>query len=116
MQLNLKLKEGYSNFIQEFVHLEDLEKVPPVEIEKPNDQLNFFPHHCVEKSDPATTKLRVVFDGSAESENGTSFDSSLMVGTTIQQDFFHFRIDFAYNALTAHIAKLYQQLVLDTSA
>ena len=88
LQSNPKLKEGYSNFIQEFMDLEHLEKVPPNEIEKPNDQLNFLPHHCIEKIDSTTTKLRVVFDGSAKSDNGTSLNSSLMVGPTIQQDLF----------------------------
>ena len=118
MQSNPKLKEGYSNFIQEFVDLEHLEKVPPDEIEKPNDQLNFLSHHCVEKIDSTTTKLRFVFDGSAKSDNGTSLNSSLMVGPTIQQDLFSLLIRFRLHrvALTADIAKMYRQLVLDTPA
>ena len=48
LQSNPKLKEGYSNFIQEFVDLEHLEKVPPDEIEKPNDQQTFC-HTIVSK-------------------------------------------------------------------
>ena len=38
LQSNSKLKEGYSDFIREFVDLEHLEKVPPDEIE--NQMIN----------------------------------------------------------------------------
>ena len=85
--------------------LEHLEKGPPDEIEKPNDQLNFLPHHCVKKIDSTTTKFRVVFDGSTKSDNGTSLNSSLMVGPTIQQDIFSLLIRFRLHrvAFTADI-------------
>ena len=31
---------------------------------KPTEEINFLPHHCVQKAESAKTKLRVVFDGS----------------------------------------------------
>ena len=62
--------------------------------------------------------MRVVFDGSAKPDNGTSLNSSLKVGPTIQQDLFSLLVRFRLQrvALTADIAKMYRQIVLDTSA
>ena len=113
-----QLKEGYCNFINEFAELKHTEQVPIDDIHKPNGEINFLLHHCVQKAEPTTTKLRVVFDGSAKSDNGTSLNSSLMVVPTIQQDLFSLLVRFRLHrvALTADIAKMYRQIVLDTSA
>ena len=118
LQSDPQLKEGYCNFIHEFAELKHIEPVPIDDIHKPNEKINFLPHHCVQKAESTTTKLRVVFDGSAKSDNGTSLNSSLMVGPTIQQDLFSLLVRFRLHRveLTADIAKMYRQLVLDTSA
>lgn len=50
----------------------------------------YLPHHEVIKEDSTTTKLRVVFDASAKTSNGVSFDNILMVGPTIQRELFDF--------------------------
>ena len=118
LQSDPQLKEGYCNFIDEFAELKHTEQVPIDDIHKPNGEINFLPHHCVQKAESTTTKLRVVFDGSAKSDNGTSLNSSLMVSPTIQQDLFSLLVRFRLHrvALTADIAKMYRQIVLDTSA
>ena len=118
LQSDPQLKEGYCNFIHEFAELEHIEPVPIDDIHKPNEEINFLPHHCVQKAESTTTKLRVVFDGSAKSDNGISLNSSLMVGPTIQQDLFSLLVRFRLHrvALTADIAKMYRQIVSDTSA
>ena len=93
LQSDPQLK-GYCNFIDEFAELKHTEQVPIDDIHKPNGEINFLPHHCVQKTEATTTKLRVVFDGSAKSDNGTSLNSSLMVGPTIQQDLFSLLVRF----------------------
>ena len=110
LQSDPQLKEGYCNFIHEFAELEHIEPVPIDDIHKPNEEINFLPHHCVQKAKSTTTKLRVVFDGSAKPDNGTSLNSSLMVGPTIQQDLFSLLVRFLLHrvALTADIAKMYR--------
>ena len=115
---NPNLKKGYTEFIHEFIDLNHLEPVPDNEIAKPDHQLNFLPHHCVHKEDSTTTKLRVVFDGSAKSSNGNSFNGSLMVGPTVQQDLFSILIRFRLHkvALSGDIAKMYRQIALDPAA
>ena len=83
----------------------------------PSQQRKFFylPHHCVFKEDSTTTKLRVVFDGSAKTSNGISLNDSLMVGPVVQNDLFTIlkRFRFQLIALSADIAKMYRQVELD---
>ena len=43
-----------------------MEVIPQEEINKPSNEVYYLPHHCVFKEDSTTTKLRVVFDGSAK--------------------------------------------------
>ena len=113
-----QLKERYCSFIHEFAELKHIEPVPIDDIHKPNEKINFLPHHCVQKAESTSTKSQVVFDGSAKSDNGTPLNSSLMVGPTIQQDLFSLLERFRLHrvALTAGIAKMYRQIILDTSA
>ena len=109
------LKQGYTDFINEFISLQHLEPVPDAEIDETDRQLNFLPYHCVRKEDSTTTKLRVVFDGSAKSTSGNSLNSSLMIGPTVQEDIFSILIRFRFHkiALSADIAKMYRQVSLD---
>ena len=43
----------------------------------------YLPHHAVFKESSLTTKVRVVFDGSAKSSTGIPLNDTLMVGPTI---------------------------------
>ncbi|XP_041449058.1 uncharacterized protein LOC121404136 [Drosophila obscura] len=70
----------------------------------------FLPHHCVIKEDSSTTKLRVVFDGSAVTTSGVSLNDLLMSGPTIQSKLFHTLLRFRTFsiALTGDIGKMYR--------
>lgn len=46
----------------------------------------FLPHHGVFKESSSTTRLRVVFDGSCPTSNGTSLNDILHVGPKLQND------------------------------
>lgn len=74
-----------------------------------------IPHHSVFKSNSLTTKMRVVFDGSATARSGHSLNDILLCGTTIQPELISIVLRFRINkiALTADIAKMYRQY--DTS-
>ena len=109
------MRKRYGDFVDEFVSLDHMEVVPENEINKPDSDVYYLPHHCVFKEDSTTTKLRVVFDGSAKTSNGLSLNESLMVGPVVQNDLFTILNQFRckHIALSADIAKMYRQVELD---
>lgn len=109
-----KLKQQYSDFLQEYEDLGHMNLCTSAQI---NENSYYLPHHAVEKRDSTTTKLRVVFDGSCKTSTRVSLNDLLMVGPTIQQDLFSIVCRFRTNriALTADIAKMYRQILVDES-
>ena len=110
-------KTKYKAFIQEFRYLGQLELVPNANLEKPCELVFYLPHHSVVKEDSTTTKLRVVFDGSAKSQSGTSLNESLMVGSITQPDLLSTLMRFRFHrvAISGDVAKMYRQIGLDTN-
>ena len=88
-----------------------MEKVPTSELIKPFENCYCLCHHCVFKESSTTTKLGVVFDGSAKTTTGVSPNDRLMVGPKIQKNLVRFRLHKV--ALSADIAKMYRQVELD---
>ena len=113
---NPDLRKRYSDFINEIISLDHMEVIPQEELNKPSNEVYYLPHHCVFKEDSTTTKLRVVFDGSAKTSNGVSLNESLMVGPVVQNDLFTIlnRFRFKVVALSTDIAKMYGQVELDS--
>ncbi|XP_070527734.1 uncharacterized protein [Cardiocondyla obscurior] len=72
-------------------------------------------HHAVAKETSHTTKVRVVFDASAKTDNGLSINNLLMVGPTIQEKLFSHLIRFRtyVYVISSDIEKMYRQVVLD---
>ncbi|XP_046144681.1 uncharacterized protein LOC123988477 [Osmia bicornis bicornis] len=104
-----ELKCEYANVIQEYQDLGHMSEV------QPNERDGFYlPHHAVIKLSSATTKVRVVFDGSAKTSSGLSLNDTLMVGPTIQDDIVLLLIRFRMHAyvLTGDIEKMYRQFLV----
>jgi hypothetical protein len=62
-----KFYENYSKFIDEFIalgHAHEVKNFPS------HDLQYYLPHHAVMKESSSTTKLRVVFNGSAKTQDG----------------------------------------------
>lgn len=107
---NEQLKHEYNNIIQEYIDLGHMTLCQdPV-----NDDGYYMPHHAVHKESSTTTKVRVVFDGSAQTTSGVSLNELLMIGPTIQEKLFIQLIKFRLYkyALTADIEKMYRQITL----
>lgn len=70
LQRNKEQLRDYDNVIKDQVKSGIIEAVP----EHNYDQapMHFLPHHGVIRSNRETTKLRVVFDGSAKSDKSTA--------------------------------------------
>ncbi|CAI6355380.1 unnamed protein product [Macrosiphum euphorbiae] len=61
---NASLKNYYSEFMNEYLTLGQMEAVEYHELEM-KQHVYYLPHHAVIKENSSTTKLRVVFDASA---------------------------------------------------
>ena len=105
---NPVLRLQYSAFMEEFISLGHMELVSNGG--EPHQQF-YLPHHCVLKPSSTSTKLRVVFDGSAKSSSGLSLNDCLRVGPTVQDDLFTLLLRFRTHliALKADIGKMYRQ-------
>ena len=82
----------------------------------PIEKSYYLSHHYVFRDSSTTSKLRVVFDGSAKTTSGVSLNDRLMVGPKIQKDLFSILIRFRMYpvAPSADIARMYRQVQLDT--
>ncbi|KAK3712755.1 hypothetical protein QZH41_001990 [Actinostola sp. cb2023] len=77
--------------------------------------VRYLPHHAVLKADSITTKTRIVFDASAQDEDGVSLNDCLLPGPALQPDLVSLLLRFRKNrvALMADIKKMFLQVVLD---
>ena len=108
-KLNAEFKENYSAVFKEYLDLGHL-----TEVKNPTNDGFYLPHHAVIKETSATTKLRVVFDGSAKTSSGISVNETLLVGPTIQDDIFTLLLRFRLHnyVISADIAKMYRQILV----
>ena len=113
---NPVLRERYVSFMQEYQDLSRMVEVPADKVEV--SPSFYFPHHCVINDQSPTTKLRVVFDGSAISESGDSLNSIQFVGPTLQEDeLFQIILRFRQHniVICADIVKMYRQILIEPS-
>ena len=110
-------KAAYTDYINGYKDAGHMERVPTDELDKPNHQVFYLPHHNVMK-DSSTHKLRVVFDGSAKSSSGWSLNASLLTGPTLQDNLTDILLRFRFHsiALCADVEKMYRQVGLKPSS
>lgn len=111
---NPELKIQYTKFMDEYIQLKHMEKIPSSEVFKAFESVFYLPHHSVQNPDSTTTKLRVVFDGSMSSSSGNSINDVLLVGPTLQDDLFTILIRWKKHkiVLIADIEKMYRQVLI----
>lgn len=101
----------YKSFMTEYEDLGHMIEVP----ERKIASCKFFlPHHGVLKESSTTTKLRVVFDGSAKTTNGKSLNDVLLVGPTVQSTLYDILVRFRRHrfVFTADAEKMYRQILI----
>ncbi|XP_017797012.1 PREDICTED: uncharacterized protein LOC108578234 [Habropoda laboriosa] len=111
LEQNSELREQYNAFIEEYERLNHMTNIS----DTVNSQQGYYlPHHAVIKASSLTTKIRVVFDGSAKTSSGLCVNDTLLTGPTLQDDLFSLILRFRTHAyvLTADIEKMFRQVVL----
>ncbi|XP_055381380.1 uncharacterized protein LOC129611975 [Condylostylus longicornis] len=113
---NRQLQEDYIKCINEYSNMNHMQRVEPIELRNENQRIisNYLPHHGVIKESSSTTKLRVVFDASRPTSNGSSLNDKMMKGPVIQDDLATLLLRFRkYKvAFTADLEKMYRQIKL----
>ncbi|XP_041975756.1 uncharacterized protein LOC121730680 [Aricia agestis] len=106
-----KFHEEYCKFMRQYESLGHMEVVP--ETEKQN-RAYYLPHHAVLRESSLTTKLRVVFDGSAKPVNGNSLNDELLIGPPLQQDIRDLVTRWRQHkyCLVADIQQMYRQILI----
>ncbi|XP_076230267.1 uncharacterized protein LOC143176322 [Nomia melanderi] len=108
-----QLKQQYVEFLEEYEKLGHMSRV----LETPDTTAvaYYLPHHAVSKISSTTTKVRVVFDGSAKSASGLSLNDTQLVGPTVQNDLISILIRFRYYkyVISADIEKMYRQVLIE---
>ena len=109
--LRKKVWKPFQDVIQGYLDLGHAEQVPAEELKAAN---YYLPMHSVTKQASTSTKLRVVFDGSASSTSGISLNQSIMVGPTLHSNLGSILLKFrSYKvAVTADISKMYREVSL----
>ncbi|XP_045541461.1 uncharacterized protein LOC123722953 [Papilio machaon] len=103
--------EEYCKFMRQYESLGHMEIVP--EIEKKN-RAYYLPHHAILRASSLTTKLRVVFDGSAKPVDGNSLNDELLIGPPLQQDIRALVTRWRQHkyCLVADIQQMYRQILI----
>ena len=105
----------YNSICQEQLATRIIEKVP--KSEEFNKGFHFLAYHCVIRKDHDTTKVRVVFDGSARSQGEMlSFNDRLKLGENFIPPLFENILRFCLHiiAVTAGIEKAFLQVGIKT--
>lgn len=100
---------NYGKFIKEYECLGHMKRVPR------NLDAFYLPHHCVLNPDSKTTKLRVVFDGSAKTQpQNLSLNDLLLNGPKLQTEIPRMILNFRFHkyVFTADICKMYRQILI----
>ena len=102
--------EAFQKVVQEYLDLGHAEPVPQESLTVPSHSSYYLPMHGVTKESSSTTKLRVVFDASAKTSTGISFNDTFMIGPTLFPSLSEILISFRkYSvAITADISKMYR--------
>ncbi|XP_043263201.1 uncharacterized protein LOC122403641 [Colletes gigas] len=103
-----QIQQEYIAFMREY---EELGHMTELNEEQREDGF-YLPHHAIIKESSSTTKLRVVFDGSAKTTSGLSLNDVQMAGPVVQEDLLSIVLRFRKHryVLSADIAKMYRQI------
>ena len=100
--------------MEEYFQLGQAERVPSKDFLKPDSECYYLPYHGVVKATSTTTKLRVVFDASAQSTTGNCINDLLIPGPTLYPPVFNILLKFRLHkvGMSADVGKMFQEVGL----
>ncbi|GFW74922.1 DUF1758 domain-containing protein [Trichonephila clavipes] len=110
-----QMENLYREFMQQYLDLGHMEKVEEHSDEtSANNICYYLPHNGVFRPDKTTTKLRVVFNGSASTTSGLSLNDLLLKGE-VKEDIFEIMTRFRTHkyAYTTDIQMMFRQILID---
>lgn len=107
------LKERYNEAFREMENQEVIEEVPPEERETEN-QTFYMPHRPVVRESSVSTKVRPVFDASAQGQNGVSLNECVETGPNLIPSLVKILVRFRRwpIAIVADIQKAFLQIAV----
>jgi hypothetical protein len=115
-----ELLQEYDNGIKYQIELGIIEEIPRVNgstsDNQDTDNVHYLPHHAVVREDKSTTKLRVVYDGSATTkERNYSLNDCLYIGPNNISHLFNILVKFRSHVvgLVADIEKVFLMVGID---
>ncbi|KYQ51878.1 hypothetical protein ALC60_09011, partial [Trachymyrmex zeteki] len=104
-------KANYCAFMREYEELGHMTNIQETSHYHPTF---YMPHHGVPRPASASTKLRVVFDGSSRSDSGLSLNDCQYVGPVVQEELFSILIRFRQYpyVVCADLQKMYRQILV----
>jgi len=107
-----EIEKLYTEFIHEYKSLHHLEEVIDKNENSDPTRVQYLPHHCVIREESSSTKLRVVYDGSALTVTGKSLNDAQYVGAKQQKDLFDILLRFGNHkyAMTTDIEKMFRMI------
>ena len=107
----------FQKVVKEYLDLAHARQCTPEELSMASRQVYYMPMHCVRKASSTTTKLRVVFDASAKTISGLSYNDTLAVGPMLHMTLDRILMRFRMHrvALTGDVQKMYREILLAPS-
>lgn len=116
LRKNPELRKAYTAFMDDYENSGHMSKICAWPVPD-NKEIYYLPHHPVIREESMTTKLRVVFDGSAKTSLGTSLNDKLLAGPNLQQEIFDIIVRFRLYTyvITADITAMFRQIEVEES-
>ena len=105
----------YQKALWEYIRMDHAEVIPKQDVEASVDQTFYLPSHGVVKANSTTTKLRVVFDGSAKTSTKVSLNDMLLPTPNLYPLLTDVLLEFRTHhiAVTGDIHKMFREIALD---
>ena len=109
------LRNAYDSFMLDYLSQDHMSIIEEKLLREKQTPVYYVPHHIVKSPNSITTKIRVVFDGSAKTEKGISVNEIQMTGPSLQEDLFTILVRFRLYTyvMSADIKQMYKQINLN---